>query len=160
MRPHSATAPCRACLAAAALLAACWPVRAADIGGWYAEQRTQESQARCAGWIAQARQGADRELAYRVGQCYANGWGIPEDAVAAAAWLRRAADRGHRDAQLMLGDLLLLDDRRAAYRWYAIAAEADHPGAYLRRDRIGVLMDAADTAALRGEARAWQPLPD
>jgi TPR repeat protein len=154
-RPHRLAAAFFVCLLSAAPAA-----RAADIGGWYADQRKRESQIRCEEWVAQARRGADRELAYRVSLCYTNGWGVPEDAVAAEAWLRRAAERGHRDAQLALGDLLLLENRREAYRWYAIAAEANHPGAYVRRERIGALMDAADTDALRREARAWQPVPD
>jgi len=154
------TVACRLAAVLACVPNLALPVRAADVGGWYAEQRKQESQSRCAEWIAQARPGADRDLAYRVGVCYVNGWGVPEDAVAAAAWLRRAAERGHQDAQLVLGDLLLLEHRREAYRWYAIAAEANHPGAYVRRERIGALMDAADTEMLRREARAWKPLPD
>jgi TPR repeat protein len=144
-----------ACLAAIAA-----PLGAADIGGWFAEQRQRDAQARCADWIAQARGTADADLSYRVGQCYANGWGIPEDRVAAEAWLRRAAERGHRDAQLVLGDLLLLENRREAFRWYAIAAEANHPGAYLRRERIVRLMDPADAEALAREARAWKPATD
>jgi len=135
------------------------PAQAADIGGYFEDQRKREAQTRCADWIAQAQSAADGELAYRIGLCYANGWGVPGDAVAAEAWLRRAAERGHRDAQLALGDLLQLENRRAAYRWYAIAAEADHPGARIR-ERVGALMDAADTAALLREARSWKPLID
>ncbi len=149
---------CAAALACAPLLLL--PARAADIGGWYEAQRKREAEGRCAEWIAGAPRAADRDLAYRAGLCYLNGWGVPEDPVAAEAWLRRAAERGHRDAQLALGDLLLLDNRREAYRWYAIAAEANHPGAYVRRERIGALIDAADAAALRSAARAWRPLAD
>jgi TPR repeat protein len=145
-------------LVALALLAAsASPLGAADIGGWFAEQRARESQARCAEWIARARGTVDPDLGYRVGQCYQNGWGVPEDKVAAEAWLRRAAERGHRDAQLMLGDLLLLENRREAFRWYAIAAEANHPGAHVRRERVARLMDPADAEALAREARDWKP---
>jgi TPR repeat protein len=144
-------------LALAVLAALGMPLRAADVGGWFAEQRTRESQMRCADWIAQARGASDPDLSYRVGQCYASGWGVPEDRVAAEAWLRRAAERGHRDAQLVLGDLLLLEDRREAFRWYAIAAAANHPGAHLRRERVARLMDPADAEALTREAGAWKP---
>lgn len=142
-----------------ALLAALGaPLGAADIGGWFAAQQRHESQTRCAAWIAQARAAADSDLSYRVGQCYSNGWGVAEDRVAAEAWLRRAAERGHRDAQLMLGDLLLLENRREAYRWYAIAAAANHPGAHVRRERVARLMDPEDADALAREARAWKPV--
>jgi hypothetical protein len=125
--------------------------QAADIGGYFHEARKQESQAQCGQWIAAAQRASEAELHYRVGLCYWNGWGVPEDAVAAAAWLRRAAERGHHDAQLSLGDLVRFDDMREAYRWYAIAAESNHPGAQVRRDRLGRLLDAADRDAIQRE---------
>ena len=77
-------------------------VHAADIGGYFHEARKQESQAQCPQWIAAAQRANDAELHYRAGLCYGNGWGVPADPVAAEAWLRRAAERGHRDAQLEL----------------------------------------------------------
>ena len=126
-------------------------VHAADIGGYFHETRKQESQAQCAQWIAAAQRAAEVDLEYRAGLCYWNGWGVPEDRVAAQAWLRKAAERGHPDAQLSLGDLVRFDDMREAYRWYAIAAEANHPGAHIRRDRLGRLLDAADRDAIQRE---------
>ena len=126
-------------------------VQAADIGGYFHEARKQESQAQCAQWIAAAQRASEPDLHYRVGLCYWNGWGVPEDRVAAQAWLRSAAERGHHDAQLSLGDLVRFDDMREAYRWYAIAAEANHPGAQIRRDRLGRLLDAADRDAIQRE---------
>lgn len=125
--------------------------QAADIGGYFHDVRKRESQAECAAWIAAAHKEATPELQYRVGLCYWNGWGVPEDRVAAEAWLRRAAERGHPDAQLSLGDLVRFDDMREAYRWYAIAAESNHPGAHIRRDRLGRLLDAADRDAIQRE---------
>jgi TPR repeat protein len=125
--------------------------QAADIGGYFHDERKRESQAQCSGWIAAAQREAAPELQYRVGLCYWNGWGVPEDRVAAEAWLRRAAERGHPDAQLSLGDLVRFDDMREAYRWYAIAAESNHPGAQIRRDRLGRLLDAADRDAIQRE---------
>src|SRR5919108_4332921 len=126
-------------------------VEAADIGGYFHEVRKRESQAQCAQWIAEGRQVQKPELHYRIGLCYSNGWGVPEDQVAAEAWLRKAAERGHHEAQLMLGDLVRFGDMREAYRWYAIAAEANHPGAQVRRDRLGRLLDAADRDAIQRE---------
>lgn len=134
---------------------------AADIGGYFHEVRKQESQGECAAWLGAARQAAaTSELQYRVGLCYSNGWGVPEDPVAAEAWLRKAAERGHRDAQLTLGDLVRFGDMREAYRWYAIAAVANHPGAHIRRDRLGRLLDAADREAIEREVRHWRPRTD
>jgi uncharacterized protein len=125
--------------------------QAADIGGYFHDVRKRESQAECAPWIAAAQKDSAPELQYRVGLCYWNGWGVPEDRVAAEAWLRKAAERGHHDAQLSLGDLVRFDDMREAYRWYAIAAESNHPGAHIRRDRLGRLLDAADRDAIQRE---------
>jgi localization factor PodJL len=92
--------------------------------------------------------------------CYWNGWGVPEDRIAAEAWLRKAAERGHHDAQLALGDLLRLEDLREAFRWYAIAAEANHPGAQVRRDRAGALLEPGARSAIQRAAQAWRPRAD
>ena len=77
---------------------------AADIGGYFHEVHKRESQAECASWIAAAQKAPPPDLLYRVGLCYSNGWGVPEDRVAAEAWLRSAAERGQVDAQVSLGD--------------------------------------------------------
>lgn len=135
-------------------------VRAADIGGYFHEVRKRESQTHCAQWIAEALQVQKPELHYRVGLCYSNGWGVPEDRVAAEAWLRKAAERGHHDAQLTLGDLVRFDDMREAYRWYAIAAEANHPGAQIRLERLGRLLEATEREAILRAAQDWRPRTD
>jgi len=134
--------------------------QAADIGGYFHEVRKHESQAQCAQWIVEAQRAAGPELHYRTGLCYWNGWGVPEDHVAAEAWLRKAAERGHHDAQLTLGDLVRFNDMHEAYRWYAIAAQANHPGALIRRDRLGRLLDAAARDAIQREAQTWRPRKD
>jgi hypothetical protein len=147
-------------LGVASLLA--WGTAApADIGGYFHEVRKRESQTECGTWIGAAQKAArEPEIQYRAGLCYSNGWGVPEDRVAAEAWLRKAAERGHREAQLTLGDLVRFDDMREAYRWYAIAAEANHPGAHIRRDRLGRLLEAADREALEREVKTWRPRTD
>jgi TPR repeat protein len=146
-------------LGVAALLA--WGTAApADIGGYFHEVRKRESQSQCAEWVGMAQRSTDPDLLYRTGLCYSNGWGVPEDRVAAEAWLRKAAERGHREAQLTLGDLVRFDDMREAYRWYAIAAEANHPGAQIRRDRLGRLLEAAERNALEREVKTWRPRTD
>jgi TPR repeat protein len=134
--------------------------QAADIGGYFHEARKRESETQCTAWIGAAQKSAAAEIQYRVGLCYSNGWGVPEDRIAAEAWLRKAAERGHHDAQLTLGDLVRFDDMREGYRWYAIAAEANHPGAQIRRDRLGRLLDATDRDAILREVKIWRPRTD
>lgn len=147
-------------LSCAAVLTSTAATQAADIGGYFHEVRKHESQAQCAQRIVEAQRAGGPELHYRTGLCYWNGWGVPEDHVAAEAWLRKAAERGHRDAQLTLGDVVRFNDMREAYRWYAIAAEANHPGAHIRRDRLGRLLDAADRDAIQREVQTWRPRTD
>jgi TPR repeat protein len=104
-------------------------VEAADIGGYFHEVRKREAQTECAQWITEAQHGQKPELQYRAGLCYSNGWGVPEDQV-------------------------------AAYRWYAIAAEANHPGARIRRDRLGRLLESAEREAIEREVKIWRPRTD
>ena len=89
-----------------ALCLACG-VQAADIGGYFQEQRKREALTECGRWLAAAQRESEPDLHYRVGLCYWNGWGVAEDRVAAEAWLRKAAERGHPDAQLSLDKIQL-----------------------------------------------------
>ena len=59
---------------------------------------------------------------------YINGRGVPQDNVQAALWLRKAAEQGNRNAQVVLGGLysdgqgVPQDNTRAVF-WYRKAAE-------------------------------------
>jgi TPR repeat protein len=70
----------------------------------------------------------------RLGVCYANGRGVPKDAVEAVRWYRLAADQGHARAQVALGVCYSLGsgvskDEVEAVRWYRLAADQGHANA-------------------------------
>ncbi|WP_049832244.1 tetratricopeptide repeat protein [Aeromonas media] len=65
---------------------------------------------------------------------YANGQGVPQDAVQAAVWCSKAAEQGLAEAQYALGDMFLigcgvLRDYQQARAWYRKAAEQGHANA-------------------------------
>jgi hypothetical protein len=106
---------------------------------------------------------------------YAEGEGVPQDDGQAAMWYRKAAERGHADAQFLLGALyeegrgIPRDDAQAVY-WYGKAAEQGHSyapsalGALIEQGR-GIRLDrrgAADVLAilgLLGQAGSGSPSP-
>jgi TPR repeat protein len=63
-----------------------------------------------------------------LGSYYATGnWAAPKDLVQAVQWYRRAAERGHRDAQYNLGFMYVLgegvhSDPEEGLRWLRLAA--------------------------------------
>ena len=68
---------------------------------------------------------------YYLGEMNYNGWGVPENDIAAAEWYRLAAQQGEKDAMFKLGLLLssgteLLRDLEEAAKWYRLAAEHGH----------------------------------
>jgi TPR repeat protein len=57
---------------------------------------------------------------------YANGEGVPQDAVEAVAWFRQAAEQGHAGAQFNLGVVYasgggVPQDAVEAYLWFTLA---------------------------------------
>ena len=108
----------------------------------------------------------DAQAQFLVGLVYSNAWKElgDDDAFLAEKWFNRAAENGHRMAQLMLADLYALDAQRPdqlkrAVKWYLRAHNSGCPTAgrklaalYLKhRDRIdmeintaGLLYEAAD----------------
>ena len=113
----------------------------------------------------------DAQAQFLVGLVYSNAWKElgDDDAFLAEKWFNRAAENGHRIAQLMLADLYALDAQRPeqlkrAVKWYLRAHNSGCPTAgrklaalYLKhRDRIdmeintaGLLYEAADQATTR-----------
>ena len=77
-----------------------------------------------------------REAQRDLGAFYATGnWTGPHDVVRAAAWYRRAADRGHADAQYNLGFMYLLgegvpSDSAEGLRWLRLAADQREESAF------------------------------
>jgi len=91
-----------------------------------------------------------------LGALYATGdWTGPHDPVRAAEWYRRAADRGHADAQYNLGFMYLLgqgvpSDPKEGLRWLLSAADQGDEASFrlladLYRDgHYGVPLDPAE----------------
>jgi uncharacterized protein len=66
-----------------------------------------------------------------VGRCYENGWGAPDDLVAAAHWYRRSAEAGYDWGEYNYANLLFdgqgVDpDQAEAVVWYRRASERGH----------------------------------
>jgi uncharacterized protein len=82
-------------------------------------------------WKPLAEKG-DADAAFNLGQAYRLGRGVTIDLAQAQAWLGKAANAGHLDAQTTLG-LLLFDsgNREAAMGWLKKAAERGEPRAML-----------------------------
>lgn len=60
--------------------------------------------------------------------------GLPKDPKTGAAWIRKAAEQNHANAQLELGNLLVEgrgvdEDRKGAHEWFRKAAENGNPNA-------------------------------
>ena len=95
-----------------------------------------------------------------LGALYATGhWTGPRDAVRAAEWYRRAAERGHADAQYNLGFMYLLGEGVPAnpvegLRWLRLAADQEEESSFrlladlYRNGYHGVPLDP-------GEAALW-----
>ena len=88
------------------------PVRAADIGGWYAEQQRVAAQASagaspasCDEAIAQASTAPSGLSTYRAAVCYLAG--ERPDLVAARAWLTQSSEMDFLAARLLLRSLTL-----------------------------------------------------
>ena len=108
----------------------------------------------------------DAQAQFLIGLVYSNAWKelSDDDTFLAEKWFARAADNGHRIAQLMLADLYALDSERPeqlkrAVKWYLRAHNSGCPVAgrklaalYIKhRDQInieintaGLLYEAAD----------------
>ena len=75
----------------------------------------------------------DPEAQYEVGKHFDFGWGVKQDGFEAARWYEKAAEQGHVEAQVSLGNLYAgayfgyLRNERKAYHWYLKAAEKSDP---------------------------------
>jgi hypothetical protein len=74
----------------------------------------------------------DVEAQYQVGRMYLQAQGTPKDGIQAARWLRLAANKGHRNAQALLGAMLFTGkdvSRQAAMGlfWLTVAKDGAKP---------------------------------
>lgn len=88
---------------------------------------------------------------YRLGLCYANGWGVGKDRVEAVKWWRKSAEQGYADAQLKMGICYydgngVANNYAEAVKWFRKAAEQGSIYAQFRlgwcyADGLGVVKD-------------------
>ena len=103
-------------------------------------------------------EGGNADAQIILGQMYAEGTGVTQDAVQAVKWYRVAAERGDPESQYRLGGMYdrgegVVQDQVEAAMWYQRAARQGHVDAVWRigvmnEDGIGVTQDLV-------EAYAW-----
>jgi TPR repeat protein len=96
-------------------------------------------------WQPLAKQG-NAKAQYNLGLMYANGDGVPKNAVQAVRWFRLAADQGDASAQYNLGLMYANGDdvpKNAvqAVRWYRLAADQ---GNAVAQNNLGLMYDKGD----------------
>ncbi|MEX0958345.1 MAG: tetratricopeptide repeat protein [Burkholderiales bacterium] len=133
----------------------------ADIGGYLEDQaqreKSREQLSAFDEMVVLARDG-DIDSQYRLGMAHRNGWGTAKDPIAAATWLREAADRGHARAQYVLGILYELgegvppSDARAR-EWYEKAARQGHVEAQV--GLAALLVNSKPSESALAEAFMW-----
>ncbi|MCK7484863.1 MAG: sel1 repeat family protein [Bacillus subtilis] len=108
---------------------------------------------------------------YGLGQCYATGFGVKQDAVKSRAYLEKAAEGGHALAMTKLGDYHRLNaknnvDFETAKQYYTDAAKQNEPEAIINlgllhyRNQIAnasvnLAFQYFDSAAKKGAPGAW-----
>ena len=101
----------------------------------------------------------DAEAQFNLGVKYADGLGVPKDAVEAVKWYRKAADQNHAHAQYNLGfmydkGLGVPKDAAEAVKWFRKAADQNEALAQLI---LGIKYDEGD-GVLKDVARAYMYL--
>jgi TPR repeat protein len=110
------------------------------------------------------------EMAYRYGEAYDDGRGVPQDFAAAAYWYRLAAERGYPPAQLALASYYargvgVAEDIIQGYVWANRSASGMVPGtleyrsAVELRDYFRFKLTAEQMAQAQRLATGWPPLP-
>jgi len=117
-------------------------------------------------FLPRAQQG-DKAAQFYLGAMYIQGWGVAQDAAAAAQWSRRAATQGVTAAQYNLGMLYVRgegvpQDLEEAYLWLQLAAAgspagASHDKAVQSRDAVAAQLTPEQLAHAQERASQWQP---
>ncbi|MGE5707709.1 MAG: UvrD-helicase domain-containing protein, partial [Bacteroidota bacterium] len=109
-----------------------WLEKAAEAGHLEAQfelanrLEARERPAQAFRWYRRAEQGGHPEAPFRLGLCYLQGMGTPQNPSKAKFCFLAAAEKGHPEAQFELARLLFAETVREATRWYQRAAEAGH----------------------------------
>jgi TPR repeat protein len=105
---------------------------------------------------------------YNVGKAYWTAYGVRKDDIAAARWLRRAADQNHSGAQSILGFFYangvgVPQDYVEAYKWeYLSFSQGEASAASALRDLniIAPLMTPSQINEAKQLARDFKPQPE
>jgi len=92
---------------------------------------------------------------------YRDGKGVPQDYAAAASWFRMSADRGNREAQMVLGLMYsngegVPQDYVAAHMWFNLSGAGGYTDAPQWRDAVAAKMTPAQIAEAQRLAREWK----
>jgi len=84
----------------------------------------------------------DTDEQFKLGLCYLNGDGVPQDMKKAVYWITEAAKQDHAEAQSFLGDSFneMGNIKKAAY-WWAKAAEQGDASA---QNNVGICYENGD----------------
>jgi len=146
-----------------ALVAAC-PAMAGPSEDGIAAFRRQDYATAVAKFAPLAERGDARAQAY-LGFMYANGYGVPQNYIKAANWLRLASEQGYASAQYWLG--LMYDkgqgvpqDYILAYKWLDLAvarATGRERDDWVRiRDAVASKLSLAERTKAQALAIEWQ----
>jgi TPR repeat protein len=104
---------------------------------------------------------------FYLGMMSIKGWGVPQDAAAAAQWSRRAATQGLAEAQYNLGMMYVRgegvpQDLVEAYLWFYLAAAGSpaggsHDKAVQVREAVAAQLTPEQLAHAQALARQWHP---
>ncbi len=111
-------------------------------------------------WLERAAQNQVVPAQHLLGRMYREGQGVAADRQKALDWTLRAAQVGfvpaQFDAGLLLADQPGLDKALEAYKWFELAARANHPSAAQNRDRLVERLNSQELRQAKAMADAWQ----
>ncbi|HUI17337.1 MAG TPA: tetratricopeptide repeat protein [Alphaproteobacteria bacterium] len=126
--------------------------------------RVAADPAQAAHYLEAAAKGGDAEAQALLGQLYMEGKGVPKNADLAWRYTLAAANHGIALAEYNAG-LLVLDrsaaarDLAEAYKWFALAAEAQYPGADQDRRFVMGQMTREQLARAQALVSEFRPAP-
>lgn len=121
----------RRLVAGALLLAASAPLSAQSVQAGTDAWARGEYAAAVAIWRPLAEKG-DADAQFNLAQAYRFGRGVPINLGAAQAWYERAANKGHVNAQYILGRMMFMNgNHTGGVRWLKAAADGGEPLAML-----------------------------
>jgi len=149
-----------------------WFLRAAEAGDaeamtnlaalYFRGLGVERDAARGLDWFARAAAEGDPANQLRLGQLYLDGAGGAPEIGPGLRWIRRAANQGYVEAQIRLGSIhaeggVVEKDLVRAYMWFHLASMMGNEQAGKVLTGLAREMTAAEIAAAKRLADAWQP---